>query len=595
MTVYALDIETWGKTKDEAVHHKRNTLVGMGWYSSEGDQGFLTDPEDIRDFFQKLPSDVTCVWHNGKFDQKTLAEKVGVWPRNDFDTMRGAALLPQRPPNLALDSLVYKFFGEPSWKEDDVRGSIDVERVKPYCIRDCKETLRLYGYELDHLQRVGQLGFFRDFYMPLTDLLARAEFRGVEMDQVEFRRQWDTCLAELGAWETHLTAKYADLVQPYVEQVIAEWQAGLKKPPTQEAVAKKRAKEAFNWRSNQQVIWVLQKLWFPCRKWDQKKKKEVESADWDVLVGYKGQHEVIDDLLRHRELAKLEGYFPQWQEATVGTRLYTHFNEEGAKRTGRLSSSGPNLQQIPKGECRRLIVAPEGRSLYVVDLSQIEPRILANRAKDAVLMRAVSGEDDLYAVLIKEAKGLKETPAEVYKNRKAERDQGKVLLLSKMYGAGAFNIAKQLGISPQEASDLIDRLNAVIPGVQNYTKELIEQVEQEGCIETLLGRKLWISREELFSKKKHINVLNYDTQGSASDLNCYAHLLIDRWVRKTKFPAHLVLLVHDEAVYEIDQGCEKEFDDMVMYAITELVPTKLKIKVPIKGTSTWGQNWAIKT
>ena len=166
--------------KDVALHHKLNTLVGLGYYSSPTEQGFITDPTRIREFLAGIRDTHLHIWHNGKFDQKTLGEKLRVWPPNHFDTMRGAALLPERPPSLTLDSLVYKFFGEPSWKtEEDLK---DVGALRTRCLIDCQQTLKLHGYELDHLQRVGQLKFFNEFYMPLTDLLARTEYRGVQVD-----------------------------------------------------------------------------------------------------------------------------------------------------------------------------------------------------------------------------------------------------------------------------------------------------------------------------------------------------------------------------------------------------------------------------
>ncbi len=599
-TPIALDIETSGEpdevgrtAKDVAVDHKRNRLVGLGYYVSDQERGYLTNHDEIRTFLQSIRNTHLHIWCNGKFDQKTIAEKLHTWVPNHWDVQRGAALLPQRPPSLALDALVYKFFGETTWKsEDDLR---DPAALRLRCLEDCRQTLRLYGYEVDHLTRVGQLKFFHDFYMPLTDLLARMEFRGIAVDTEEFKVQWRMSLAELTDWEKALNTKYGGLAKELVEAKIEEWKSARTRPPTQDQLLKKYAKEAFNWRSWQQVLWLLKtKLGFPCRRWDQKKKKEVDSVDDEVLASYKGQHPIIEDILKHRELAKLEGYFPQWELATTEGRIYSHFNEEGAARTGRLSSSGPNLQQVPKGDCRKIIVARPGFTLYDVDLSQIEPKMLAHRSRDHVMMRAVSGEDDLYSVLIKEAKQLPETPAEIRANRKADRDQGKVLLLSKMYGAGAFKIARQLGITPDEAKDLMQRLDQVTPGIQDYTKELLAQVEREGSIETLLGRKLWLSPELVFSRKQHVNVLNYDIQGSAGDYNSLCHIYLDRWITKHKFPAYLVLLVHDEGLYEVCAGREKEFDEVVKYVMCELLPTQLKLCVPIQAKSVWGTTWAVK-
>ena len=335
----------------------------------------------------------------------------------------------------------------------------------------------------------------------------------------------------------------------------------------------------------QLAIFLFEKLGLPPGK----KTKTGFSTDNDVLEGLRDKHPIIADVLRYRELAKLKNTYVDALPSLVDSaqRLHTTFNQ-ALTATGRLSSTDPNLQNIPiktsRGALiRRAFVAGRGFELLSVDYSQIELRILAHYSEDPQLCKAFAEDLDVHTA----------TAAEIFSVpisdvTSEQRRSAKAVNFGIAYGQGAFGLAESLGISRREATEIIERYFAKFPGVRSYIDSTIELAKKQGYVETLFGRRRYM--DELKSPNPAMRkfgeraAINAPIQGTASDI---VKLAMIRVVPRTH--CQLLLQVHDELIFEGTQAQIAVDQDVVRSVLENIVTLKVPLRVNIAVGANWGQ------
>lgn len=527
----------------------------------------LTDPsmEPVRSVLEDGSVDV--VGHNLKRSLLAL-RGAGVALRGlVFDSMLASFVIDPGKRSHALEVLAREYLASDLRSVDGLRGKGKYARtldlVTTTEVAECVCSRVVGTHDLrDHLDREldarGGRDLFTAIEMPLIRVLADLESAGIRLD-----RDAMAVLAE------RFQAELVDLERRIYEEAGTD----------------------FNINSTPQLRHVLfEKLQLPITK----RTKTGASTDADVLAELAAMgHALPTLLLEYRELAKLQSTYlealPQSVNPKTG-RIHTTFSQTGAA-TGRLSSSDPNLQNIPirtqRGEeIRRCFVAPEGSSLLVADYSQIELRLLAHLSQDAAFLDAFHQGDDVHrqtASMIFDV-AVDEVTSEM-------RGRAKTINFATIYGQGAFSLARQLGISQEEAQDFIRLYFERFSGVRRYLDDCVEKAKRQGYAETLFGRRRYIP--EL--KDRNFNVrafgervaMNSPLQGSAADLIKRAMTEIWRALRETGRESRLLLQVHDELVVESPHD---EID-----AVTDVVRREMEgaaeLAVPLVVDIGVGRNW----
>lgn len=515
----------------------------------------LEDPL-VRKVGQDLKRDLVALWNLG-------IEPAGLW----FDTMVASYVLdPGRRAHtleaLALDILAHKTIPlaeltgrgqkQVSFAEVTLRAACD------YACEDVDFTLRLYKRFQPDLEQQQVDGLFHDLEMPLIPVLARMEGAGVRIDEVFFQEMSRKLNHDL------------ELVQQEI------W---------------KEAGAEFNISSNPQLREILyEKLGLPVLK----RTKTGPSTDARVLEELAAQgHRVPVLLMEYREMEKLRGTYvdalPRMVNPRTG-RIHTSFNQAVAA-TGRLSSSDPNLQNIPirtqlGREIRRGFIAEPGHVLLAADYSQIELRILAHFSGDEPLVRAFQEGIDVHrqtaAVVFDVPVG--EVTAE-------QRGRAKTINFATLYGQGPFALAQQLGISRDEAKLFIAAYFERFSGVRRFLDEQVESARDRGYVETLMGRRRYVP--ELQSSNGNIRQFgervaqNTPIQGTAADLLKKAMIEVDRALEGSNWGARLLLTVHDELLFEVP---EDRVDD-VRPVVVDLMEGAVELSVPIAVDWGAGISW----
>jgi len=505
---------------------------------------------------------------NLKYDYSVLRAS-GVTMRNlRFDTMIASYLLDpgKRQHGLAalalehlhrgtssIESLIGKGEGQLSFAD------VSVEAARDYACEDAEVTFELVADLGGKVREAGLDGLMRDLEMPLVPILARMELAGVKVDT-----------GFLASLAEELTVEIDNLRQRAFDAAGAE----------------------FNLDSPKQVGVVLfETLGLPRGR----KTKTGYSTDIRVLTELCEQHEVPRLILEHRQLAKLKsGYLdalPRLVNPVTG-RVHASFNQTVAA-TGRLSSSNPNLQNIPMRtelgrRIRKAFVASPGRRLLSADYSQIELRIMAHLSGDATLRKAFVEGEDVHrstAALILGADGASIT--------QEQRDWAKTVNFGIMYGMSPYGLARELSISPEEAADFIEIYFETYPGVREYTERAIDDALERGHATTILGRTRPIAG--LDSDNARIRGLaeriavNTPIQGSAADLIKAAMIAIDRRIERDGLPCDMVIQVHDELVFEVDEDAVED----VAAAVAEEMenPPGFDLDVAVVVNTGHGVNW----
>lgn len=346
--VYACDTETTG------LDFNTCKLLCFAYWSPT-DSGCIVDPNHVREWFV-VNSNSTLIWQNGKFDQKIINNTCNVWPQNSIDTLLGAALLPNKPEKLGLGDLVEHYLGVPSYKESEFIKNLEnepLDKVKDYCMVDCESTYKVAQYIIKDLVETGNWEFFTKYIMPASDILARAECKGVNINKEILLSELDSKMKLLIELDSYMRDKYKDLVNEYeVNQVNAYLEKNPKTKKTKEELLV-LPKYKFNFSSAKQKLWLLnEKLGFKCEEISFKSGKRVskKSIGKDVIEEYFGEHPIIEDLLNITSIETQVKMMTSYMEAmSISNSIHTNYTMD-VTRTGRLSSKEPNLQNIKRDE-----------------------------------------------------------------------------------------------------------------------------------------------------------------------------------------------------------------------------------------------------
>jgi DNA polymerase-1 len=484
-----------------------------------------------------------------------------------FDTMLASFVIDPGRRSHALDVLAHEFLGTEigtlAALRGTGRGSRTLDLATPEQVARCscarvRSAVLLEELFITELDARGGRGLFTDIEMPLIDVLADLETAGIKLDR--------DAMAKLAA---RFQAELGDLERQIHEEAGTD----------------------FNINSTQQLRHILfEKLQLPVIK----RTKTGPSTDADVLGELAAQgHTLPSLLLEYRELAKLQSTYvdalPQSIDPRTG-RIHTTFSQTGAA-TGRLSSSDPNLQNIPvrteRGEeIRRCFVAEDGRRLLVADYSQIELRLLAHFSQDEAFLRAFHEGGDVH----------RQTASVIFDVDVSDvtgdmRARAKTINFATIYGQGPFSLARQLGISQDEAKDFIRLYFERFAGVREYLDECVERARRQGYAETLFGRRRYIP--ELKDRNYNIRAfgervaMNSPLQGSAADLIKRAMIGIWRSLRDARHESRLLLQVHDELVVE----CPRDEVDEVTRVVKHEMEHAADLTVSLVVDVGVGHNW----
>jgi DNA polymerase-1 len=505
---------------------------------------------------------------HGKYDIHVLrCHGVDVRGYSD-DTMLESFVLNATATRHDMDSLAKKYLGYDTIKYTDVAGKgakqirfsqVALDDATRYAAEDADVTLRLHRVLAPKLREIPALErVYRDIEIPLVPVLERIEANGVMIDADELRRQ----SADLGRRMLELQQRATEV-----------------------------AGRTFNLDSPRQVCALLyDELKLPALV---KTPSGGPSANEEALEAIADQHELPRLILDYRGLAKLRGTYtdklPEMLNPRSG-RLHTSFHQAGAA-TGRLASSDPNLQNIPirTGDGRRIrtaFVAPEGRRIVACDYSQIELRIMAHLSEDPALLRAFTSNVDVHTATAAEVFGKTIDAVEP-----GERRAAKAINFGLMYGMSAFGLAARLGIPRGEAQDYIALYFARYPGVREYMERTRQQARDQGYVETVFGRRLYL--ENIHARNQGLRsgaeraAINAPMQGTAADIIKRAMIDIHGWLEAHAARALMVLQVHDELVFEVDQDFVPELVDEVR----QRMASAAELKVPLEVEAGVGLNW----
>jgi DNA polymerase-1 len=509
------------------------------------------------------------VGQNIKFDMQVLANNgvtlAGIW----FDTMLASYILNPSRQGHGLDALAQEHLNHRMISFNDVAGSgkgqinfaeVELEAAARYAAEDADATWLLRRKFEPLLTAGNDDKLFHTVEMPLVPILAEMENHGVLLDS--------TLLNEL-------SADFSVRMGTVEEQIFT------------------LAGERFNLNSPKQMGEVLfDRMGLKSGK--KNKGKTGWSTDNEVLTALAEEQEIARLILDFRSIAKLKSTYtdalPRLVSPRTG-RVHTSYNQT-VTSTGRLSSSDPNLQNIPirTEEGRRIrhaFIAPPGHVILSADYSQIELRVLAHLSGDAVFCHAFANDEDIHTRTAAEVFGL--FPEMVTPEM---RRQAKTINFGIIYGQGSFSLAKQLGIARKTAEEFINTYKERHHGAIAFLDSCIREAEEHGCVRTILGRRLPIP--DIQSSNGNIlafarrNAINYPIQGSAADIIKCAMIRVDSRIRLEQLQSRLIMQVHDELVLEVPQH---ELLKMELL-IEEEMGQAVEARVPLKVDISYGDNWS---
>jgi len=515
----------------------------------------LTDPDRPK-IGQNIKYDYQVLRRNG-------IELQGLW----CDTMLASYLLNPVRSSHGLDSLAVEFLDHKMISYQEVAGKgkeqlnfaqVPVEQASVYSCEDADATFLLQGIFLPRLSEAGMDSLFFDLEMPLVKIIAEMELQGVKLDLRLLRE---------------LSGIFADQLAILEKEIFAS--AGCE----------------FNINSPKQLGEVLfERLKLPAGR----KTKTGWSTDMDVLTRLALDHEIASLILQFRSISKLKSTYtdalPKLVDPSTG-RVHTSYNQ-AVTNTGRLSSSEPNLQNIPirseEGrKIRRAFIAEEGALLLSADYSQIELRVLAHLSGDRVFCDAFAHDEDIHTRTASEVFDL--LPGLVTPEM---RRQAKTINFGVIYGQGAFSLARELGVTTKTAKEFIDNYFRRHSGAREFLDACVREAEKNGCVTTILGRKLPIP--DIASSNGNIrafaqrNAINYPIQGSAADIIKQAMVRVSERMRREGLKSRLIMQVHDELVFEVPEDERVEMELLVCHEMEHAVA----LRVPLKVDLSCGRNWS---
>ncbi len=586
-TLIAFDTETTGLDAQQA------QLVGLSFSVKPGEAAYIPLTHSYMGVPEQLDRDTVLralkplledpnkakVGQHAKFDMNILANcAIGGDQTNGimvqgvaFDTMLESYVLDSTATRHDMDSLALKYLGHSTTSFQDIAGKgvkqltfdqISLEQAGPYAAEDADVTLRLHHVLHEKLQAIPSLNsVLTDIEMPLVPVLARIERQGALVDA-----------KLLGVQSVELGDKMVALER--------------------EAFA--IAGEEFNLSSPKQLGVILyEKLGLPIIS---KTAKGQASTAEAVLAELAEQDFPLPKvLMQYRSMSKLKSTYtdrlPEQINPRTG-RIHTSYHQ-AVTATGRLSSSDPNLQNIPirTAEGRRIrqaFVAPKGYKLLAADYSQIELRIMAHLAKDEGLLNAFRNDLDVHSATAAEVFGVDLSDVTTDQRRSA-----KAINFGLIYGMSAFGLAKQIGVDRKQSQAYIDRYFARYPGVLDYMERTRAQAAEQGYVETIFGRRLYLpeinAKNPALRKGAERTAINAPMQGTAADIIKKAMVAVDNWLTASGLDARVILQVHDELVLEVREDLVDQVRDELRVHMSEAATLDVPLVVEVGVGNNWDE------
>jgi len=569
-------------TETTSLDYMRAQLVGISLSTAPGEAAYIPfahdymgapeqlKPEFVLDSLKPYLEDpaLTKVGQNLKYDMSVLAQH-GITLRGiAFDTMLESYVLDSVASRHDMDSLALNYLNEETIKFADVAGKgaaqitfnqVPLEQAAPYAAEDADITLRLHQVLWPRVAGEAALKkVFEEIELPLVPVLSRIERTGALVD------------------DTLLFQQSQELSERLAELETQAWDL---------------AGQQFNLASPKQLGEILfEKLQIPVLK---KTAKGAPSTKEEVLQELALDYPLPKVLLEHRGLAKLKSTYtdklPTMINPVTG-RIHTSYHQAGTA-TGRLSSSDPNLQNIPvrTAEGRRVrqaFIAAPGSKLVAADYSQIELRIMAHLSQDPSLLAAFSAGQDIHRATAAEVFGV-ETDAVTSDQRRS----AKAINFGLIYGMSAFGLARQLGIGRKQAAEYIELYFTRYPGVQNYMNNIRYSAAEKGYVETFFGRRLYLpeinSRNGMRRQAAERTAINAPMQGTAADIIKLAMISVQSWLEFSALNSKIIMQVHDELVLEVP---ESELD-VIKQGLCERMENAAELLVPLVVDVGVGNNW----
>ena len=574
--LFAFDTET------DSLNYMQANLVGLSFAVEPGKAAYVPLAHDYMGVPVQLDRDAVLaqmkpllesyehkkVGQHLKYDMNVLARYDIALNGVAFDTMLESYALNSTATRHNMDSMADHYLGVKTVKFEEIAGKgkkqltfnqIELEQAAPYAAEDADITLRLHQTLAAKLENETSLqSVFTDIELPLVPVLSRMERQGALVDVTQLAQQ----SMDHGQRLQELEAKAHDL-----------------------------AGAPFNLSSTKQ----LQEILFEQQKLPVIKKtpKGAPSTAEEVLQELALDYPLPKLIIEHRGLSKLKSTYtdklPQMVDPAT-KRIHTSYHQ-AVTATGRLSSTDPNLQNIPirSQEGRRIreaFIAPEGYKLVAADYSQIELRIMAHLSQDKGLLNAFAHGEDIH----------KATAAEVFgvgldQVSSDQRRSAKAINFGLIYGMSAFGLGKQLGIGRNEAQQYIDHYFATYPGVQHYMDDIRMKAAENGYVETLFGRRLYLpeikASNGMRRQAAERTAINAPMQGTAADIIKRAMVKVDDWLESEDNGARMIMQVHDELILEVPADKTTEISDKLV----SLMQGAAELDVPLLVEAGIGDSW----
>jgi DNA polymerase-1 len=569
-------------TETNSLDYMQAEIVGLSLATTVGGACYIPVAHDYPGAPDQLPRDEVLqklrpfledsskhkVGHHLKYDAHILARYDIALAGMRFDLMLESYVLNSVATRHDMDSVARNYLGKETIHYEDVAGKgakqltfnqVDLETAAPYAAEDADITLQLHETLWQQLNDIPTLKkVYEEIEQPLVTVLLGMEETGVRLDRAMLKKQ-----------STELAKKMAEL----------------------ETKAHELAGGPFNLGSPKQLQQILfEQLELPVIR---KTPKGQPSTAEDVLVELANDYELPAVIIDYRSVSKLKSTYTDKLPLQIDDRtgrVHTSYHQAVAA-TGRLSSSDPNLQNIPirTPEGRRIrqaFVPEDGYLLLAADYSQIELRIMAHLSADKGLLQAFAKQLDVHRATAAEVFGVQLDDVSSDQRRSA-----KAINFGLMYGMSAFGLAKQLGISRGEAQEYVDLYFDRYPGVKAFMDNTREQARADGYIETVFGRRLYLpeinARNAQRRQYAERSAINAPMQGTAADIIKKAMLTVHDWLQSDKPGARMIMQVHDELVFEVEEGNV----DAVRDRVVELMNGAAELSVPLQVDVGVGLNW----
>ena len=569
-------------TETTSIYYMEAQIVGFSLSVSANEAAYIPLTHDYPGAPDQLPRDEVLqklrgwledddkkkVGHHLKYDAHILARYNIALAGMKFDSMLESYVLNSVATRHNMDSVTKHYLGRKTIHYEDVAGKgakqltfnqVDLETAASYAAEDADITLQLHETLWNQLSEHPTLkSVYENIEQPLVPILLEMEETGVLVDR------------------KMLIMQSGELAKKIVELEIK---------------AHELAGGPFNLGSPKQLQQILfERQGLPVIR---KTPKGQPSTAEDVLVELANDYELPAVIIEFRSISKLKSTYTdklplQISESTG--RIHTSYHQ-AVTATGRLSSTDPNLQNIPirTPEGRRIrqaFIAPEGRVLLAADYSQIELRIMAHLSLDPSLTKAFADEKDVHRATAAEVFALA-----IDEVTDDQRRSAKAINFGLMYGMSAFGLAKQLGISRGEAQEYMDMYFDRYPGVKAYMDDIRETASANGFVETVFGRRLYLpeinARNANRRQYAERTAINAPMQGTAADIIKRAMISVHQWLQDERPGARMIMQVHDELVFEVDKDKVESIKDCV----TDLMNAAASLSVPLKVDVGVGKNW----